>query len=148
MIATGDGVENIKLWDYNSGTFLREIPSSVNARSLKFNKAGTRLYAVLNHELLTWEVSSALLVSTIQNFGGWPDIAIIETKNVVAGSINSGVGLWQLSSGFWVQQFISDNEGFNELFITSDDNYLIGWVGNRYYRIMEIRKDWAAPITR
>ena len=146
VIATGDGSTNIKIWDYNSGSFLREIPSSANARPLKLNKTGTRLYSVFNHELLVWEVSSAILVSTIQNFWGWPYIEINEHKNIAAGSINSGVGLWQLSSGLWIQQYISENQSMGEMFITPDENYLIGQVGNHSYSVMVIGKNWASPI--
>lgn len=146
VIATGDVSSNIKLWDYNTGTFLREISSSANSRPLQFNKTGTRLYAVLNNELLSWDVNAGSLVSSIQNFWASSYIAVNETKDIAAGSIYSGVGLYQLSSGFRTQKYTIGNQAFSQMFITPDENYLIGQVGIYFYRIMEIGREWGSPL--
>lgn len=146
VIATGDGSSNIKIWDYDTGILLREISSTANAQPLQLNKTGTRLYAVLNHELLSWDVNSGSNVSTIQNFWGWSYIAINETKNIASGSINSGVGLWQLSSGIYTQKYTTGNQTFGQMFITPDETYLIGQVGIYFYRIMEICREWGSPL--
>ena len=146
IIVTGDGQSNIKLWDYNSGSLLREIPSTFNAYPLKINKTGTKIYGVRNYELMVWDVGTTSLISTIPNFWGRRNIAINENKDIAAGSFNSqGVGLWKLSNGIYSQLFSPEDEIFIELFFSPDDTKLIGRVFTHYYRIWDIINRWCSP---
>jgi hypothetical protein len=143
IIATADGRTNINLWDYNSGILIREIPQSVNAHPLEFNRSGTRIYSVINSDLFAWDVNSASVVLHISNFLRRNSIAINEEENIAVGSYGSpGTGVWELSSGNFVQNLPLSIE---ELFF-SPDNYLIGRGLYPSYYIWEITGNWVSPI--
>lgn len=143
IIATTDGRTNVTLWDFNSGVLLREIPQSVNAHPLEFNKSDTRIYSVINTDLFAWDVNSASVVLHISNFLRRNCIAINEEENIAVGSYGSpGLGVWELSSGNFVQNLSLNIE---ELFF-SPNNYLIGRGLYPSYYIWEIAGKWVSPI--
>ncbi len=146
IIATSDRMTNVKLWNYNTGSLLREISSSVNAYPLKFNKAGTKLYSVINNELFAWDVSLGSIILTIPNFWRSNDIAISESKDIAVSSFNDGFGVWDLSSGNFIQKFPPDSEIGGELYFSPDDNYLIAREFVNYYLVFSVKKKWISPI--
>jgi WD40 repeat protein len=147
IIATGDRQSNIKLWDYNTGSLLREIPSSAGTNKILFNKNGTRIYSVINHDLIGWDVNSGSVSLTIDNFYANRYFALNENRDIIAGSLGSqGVGLWELNSSIYLQQFSANNEAYGELIFSPGDNYLIGQVSNSKYRIWDIKMKWVTPV--
>lgn len=146
VIATTDGQSGIKLWDFNIGTFLREIPASDEFYRLKFNNEGSRIYGVKFYELWAWDVNNANTLLTIPEFWGSRDFSISESNNIVMGSFNSqGIGLWELDSGNYIQLY-SPDKIFIELYLTPNEDYVIGREYNRHYHIMRIDHAWVSPI--
>jgi WD40 repeat protein len=143
IIATGDGQTNVKLWDFNTGILLREIPQSINAYPLEFNRTGTKLYSVINTELFAWDVNTATIVLNISDFQRRNCIAINEEENIAVSSYGyPGMGVWELDSGNFIQELPL---GIEELFF-SPDNYLIGRGLYPSYYIWELSKKWVTPI--
>ncbi len=144
IIATGDGLSNVKLWDYSTGSLLREIPGSNDAYPLEFNRTGTKLYSVINTDLFAWDVNSASIILDIPNFQRRSYFAINEAKNIAASSYGyPRMGVWELDSGNFTQELSLDIE---ELFFTAD-NYLIGrGLYHPSYYILELTKSWISPI--
>ncbi len=143
IIATSDKQTNIKLWDYNSGNLIKEIPGSANAWPLQFNKSGTKLFAIINSDLFGWDISSANVVRHITNIGRSYYMAINDEYDLaVVSYLEFGIAAWEISSGYHTQQIV---EGVNWLFSTPG-NYIIGQGFNQYYYIWELVKKWTSPI--
>lgn len=144
IIATGDRYTNINLWDYTTGNLLREIPGSANAYPFVFNRDGTKLYSVVNAELLAWDVNTASVELDISNFLRENFFAINEDKNsAIYSSTSPGIGVFELSSENLLQIISFSTK---ELFF-SPDNYLIGRrVMAPSYYIWELKKEWVTPI--
>ncbi len=146
VIATADYYNDIRLWDYNTGSLIREIPGTVNAYPILFNRKGDRLYSVIFNELFAWDVNSGSTVLDIPDFWRIRYFAVNESRNIAAsGYSNPGIGIWQLSSGYRIQELALD-PGIRELFFTPDNNYLIGSGIYQYYYIWEIVKGWTSPM--
>ncbi len=143
IIATSDERTNVKLWDFNTGILIREIPQSINAYPLEFNRPDTKLYSVINTELFAWDVNTFSIVLDISNFQRRNCIAINEEKNIAVSTFGeSGIGLWELESGNFVQELFL---GIEEVFF-SPDNYLIGRGLYPSYYIWELTRKWVTPI--
>lgn len=148
LIATRDRYDNIKLWDYNRGNLIYEIPGTVNAYALKFNRKGNRLYAPIDNVLYAWVVNSGWVVLTIPNFWSLLYFDINESQDMAVSSYTyPGMGVWQLSSGNLIQE-ISSDPGIAELFFTPDNNYLIGREFYQYYYIWKIVKGWTTFLNK
>lgn len=143
IVATSDKQTDIKLWDYNSGNLIKEIPGSANGWPLQFNRSGTKLYAIINNDLFGWDISSSTIVQHITNIGRSYYMTINDEKDLaVVSYLDYGIAIWEISSGYHTQQIV---EGVSWLF-TTPDNYVIGQGFLQYYYIWELFKNWTYPI--
>jgi hypothetical protein len=124
LLALGFWDSNLKVWDFQSGTFKYEIPNTFRSTSIHFNADGDKLYFHSYGDFKVWDVNTNTLNKTITNFG-FPrkmDITSDGKLAVYSGNATS-LSLWDISKEINIDNFLG-NKTISEVKFSPDNDKL------------------------
>ncbi|MEC4816154.1 MAG: WD40 repeat domain-containing protein [Scytonema sp. PMC 1069.18] len=102
-LASGDNKGVIKLWDLNSGTFIRSIPKAHSdaITKLAFTTDGTALASSSrDYTIKLWNPNTTDLIRTLRGHNNWVNaIAINPNGQTLASAGRDGIKIWNLNTG-------------------------------------------------
>ena len=142
LLALGFWDSNLKVWDFQSGTFKYEIPNTFRSTSVHFNADGDKLYFHTYGDFKVWDVNTNSLIKTITNFG-FPRKMHITSDGKIA--VYSGqafaLSLWDISKGKNIDNFLG-NTVIEEVKFNPDNNKLFTREFINGYYLWDVVSRW------